>query len=57
MPSAHIYGYPSVPLNLVGQQASQVIEHAKALLANVNTASLNSTAQEVGPIVYCVYCQ
>ena len=32
------------PLNLVGWQGSQVIEHAKALVGTVNAASLNLTA-------------
>ena len=39
-------------LNLVGWQESQVIEHAKALVGTVNTASLNLIAEEVGPILY-----
>ena len=44
------------PLNLVGWQEPQVIEHAKALAGTVNTASLNSTTEEVGYIVYlCVF--
>ena len=42
------------PLTLVGWQGSQVIEHVKALVGTVNTASLNSTAEEVGSIVYLV---
>ena len=55
MPSAHICEYPQYPLNLVGWQGSQLTEHAKALAGTVNTASLNSTAKEVGAIVYIVY--
>ena len=38
------------PLNLVGWQGSQIIEHAKALAGTVNTASLNLTADQRGPI-------
>ena len=34
------------PLNLVGWQGSQVIEHAKALVGTVNTASLNLNSRE-----------
>ena len=33
-------------LNLVGWQGSQVIEHAKALVGTVNTASLNLSSRE-----------
>ena len=36
------------PLNLVGWQESQVIEHAKALAETVNTASLNLNCRERG---------
>ena len=42
------------PLNLVGWQGSQVIEHAKTLVGTVNTPSLNSTAEEVGSTLYLV---
>ena len=38
------------PLNLVGWQGSQVSEHAKTLAGTVNTASLNSTADQRGAI-------
>ena len=38
------------PLNLVGWQGSQVIEHAKALVGTVNTASMNLTADQRGSI-------
>ena len=38
------------PLNLVGWQGSQVIAHAKALVGTVNTASLNLSAVQGGPI-------
>ena len=44
-------------LNLVVWQGSQVLEHAKAFVRTVNTASLNLTAEEVGPIVYSMYFQ
>ena len=36
------------PLNLVGWQWSQVIEHSKALAGTVNTASLNLNSREIG---------
>ena len=42
MPIAHIIGYPSVPLKFSRWEGSLVIEHAKALMGTVNTASLNS---------------
>ena len=38
------------PLNLIGWQGSQVIAHAKALVATVNSASLNLPAVQGGPI-------
>ena len=38
------------PLKIVGCQGSQVIEHAKALVGTVNTASFNLTAVQIGPI-------
>ena len=34
------------PLDLVGWQGSEVIEHAKALAGTVNTASVNLTADK-----------
>ena len=40
------------PLNLVGWQGSQVIAHAKALAETVNTASLNLTTVQGGPICF-----
>ena len=38
------------PLNLVGWQGSQVNAHAKALVGTVNTASLNLTTVQGGPM-------
>ena len=43
MPSIYTYEYP---LNLVGWQGSQDTEHAQALVGTVNTASLNSLADQ-----------
>ena len=40
------------PLNLVGWQESQVSAHAKALAGTVNTASLNLTTVQGGPICF-----
>ena len=40
------------PLNLVGWQGSQVIEHAKALAELLNTASLNMNSRERGHIEF-----
>ena len=40
------------PLNLVGWQGLQAIEHAQALAGTMNTASLNSTAGQVGSEVF-----
>ena len=37
-------------LNLVGWQGSQVNAHAKALAGTANTASLNLTAVQGGPV-------
>ena len=42
------------PLNLVGCQGSQVTEHDQALAGMVNTASLNSIADQVGSTVFCI---
>ena len=42
------------PLNLVGWQGSQVNAHAKALAGTVNTASLNLTTVQGGPIILLV---
>ena len=39
---------PMYPLNLVSWHGLQVIEHAKALVGTVNTASFNSTADQSG---------
>ena len=41
MPSAQIYEYPSVPLNILGWQVSQFTEHVNTWVGTVNTASLN----------------
>ena len=54
MPSNHIYEYPSVPLNLIGWQGSQVTKHAQALAGTVKTTSLNLTADQVGSRVFCI---
>ena len=40
------------PLNLVGWQGSQAIAHAKALVGTVNTASLNLSAVQGGPVSF-----
>ena len=40
------------PLNLVGWQGSQVIQHAKALVGTVNIASLNLPAVQAGYIEF-----
>ena len=40
------------PLNLVGWQGSQVNAHAKALVGTGNTASLNLTAVQGGPVSF-----
>ena len=42
------------PLNLIGWQGSQVIEHSQALGGPVNTASLNLTADQIGAVVSTV---